>query len=325
MQIAPPAGSADPAWLVLRLALWPDTAEAAHLSGMADAIARGHYVRLAVATDGSVLGFVEASKRVDYVNGTNSSPVAFLEGLYVVPSVRRRGVARTLVASVVQWALEEGCTELASDALLDNCSAHAVHRSLGFEETERVVYFRRALRDAAPLGRTVRAALSLDTSRLRLRQFAEADLDDYAALCADAEVMRYVSDRGPLSREDAWRQLAMLVGHWALRGYGMWAVEELGSGAFVGRVGLHYPEGWPEPEIGWALARGFWGRGYAFEAATAALHTAFTTLNWPRVVSLIAPANLRSIRLAERLGAHFERNIVVRGHEVSLYAVEHEQ
>ena len=108
---------------------------------------RGHYVRLAVAADGSVLGFVEASKRADYVNGTSSSPVAFLEGLYVVPRARCRGVARTLVESVVRWALDQGCTELASDALIDNLTAHTVHRSLGFEETERVVYFRRALRD----------------------------------------------------------------------------------------------------------------------------------------------------------------------------------
>jgi RimJ/RimL family protein N-acetyltransferase len=166
------------------------------------------------------------------------------------------------------------------------------------------------------------AVPSLDTPRLRLRQFAEADLDDYAALCADAEVMRYLGDRGPLSREDAWRQLAMLVGHWALRGYGMWAVEELATGAFVGRVGLHYPEGWPEPELGWALARHYWGRGYALEAATAAVRVAFGTLGWPRAVSLIAASNLRSIRLAERLGEHFERNLVVRGHEVGLYAIE---
>ena len=99
MQIAPPTGSADNRWLALRLALWPDASEGEHLSGMADALARGHYIRLAVAVDGSVLGFVEASKRVDYVNGTRSSPVAFLEGLYVVPSARRQGVARALVES----------------------------------------------------------------------------------------------------------------------------------------------------------------------------------------------------------------------------------
>jgi RimJ/RimL family protein N-acetyltransferase len=166
------------------------------------------------------------------------------------------------------------------------------------------------------------AVSSLDTPRLRLRQFVESDFNDYAALCADAEVMRYVGDRGPLSREDAWRQFAMLVGHWALRGYGMWAVEELASGAFVGRVGLHYPEGWPERELAWALARRYWGRGYGFEAATAALGIAFDTLSWSRAISLIAPPNLRSIRLATRLGERFERNLVLRGHEVSLYAVE---
>jgi aminoglycoside 6'-N-acetyltransferase I len=148
MQLATPQGSADGAWLALRLALWPEVPEAEQLSGMADALARGHYVRLAVTASGSVVGFVEASKRVDYVNGTNSSPVAFLEGLYVAQSFRRQGVARTLVESVVKWALDEGCSELASDSLLDNTVAHAAHRALGFEETERVVYFRRALHDA---------------------------------------------------------------------------------------------------------------------------------------------------------------------------------
>jgi len=102
-------------------------------------------VRLAVTDAGSAVGFVEASKRVDHVNGTSSSPVAFMEGLYIVAEFRRRGVARALVDSVVTWALEQGCSELASDSLLENSSAHAAHRALGFEETERVVYFRRAL------------------------------------------------------------------------------------------------------------------------------------------------------------------------------------
>ena len=147
MQITSPVGSADNAWLALRLALWPDASAPEHLSAMADAIARDHYVRLAMAADGSAAGFVEASKRVDYVNGTSGSPVAFLEGLYVVPSLRRHGVARTLVESVVRWAVHEGCTELASDALIDNDTAQRVHRALGFEETERVVYFLRALHD----------------------------------------------------------------------------------------------------------------------------------------------------------------------------------
>ncbi len=112
---------------------------------MADAIVRGHFVRLAIAANGSAVAFVEASKRADYVNGTNSSPVAFLEGLYVEPASRGNGVARALVAAVEAWAAAEGCTELASDSPLENMAAHAVHRALGFAETERVVYFCRAL------------------------------------------------------------------------------------------------------------------------------------------------------------------------------------
>ena len=147
MNIVPPLGSGDIGWLKLRCALWPEESEAEQRSLMADAIARGHYIRLATSSDGLVLAFVEASKRVDYVNGTSSSPVAFLEGLYVVPEARRRGVARALVESVASWARSMECTELASDSLLDNTAAQEVHRALAFRETERVVYFRRLLRD----------------------------------------------------------------------------------------------------------------------------------------------------------------------------------
>jgi RimJ/RimL family protein N-acetyltransferase len=161
----------------------------------------------------------------------------------------------------------------------------------------------------------------LETARLRLRHFRAADLNPYAALCADPEVMRYVGDRSVLSREDAWRQMAMLAGHWHLRGFGMWAVEERTTGAFVGRVGLHYPEGWPDREVAWALARPFWGRGYATEAARAALGEAFGRLGWARVISLIDPANTRSVRLAERLGERLEGEATIRGHRVAVYAL----
>jgi RimJ/RimL family protein N-acetyltransferase len=162
---------------------------------------------------------------------------------------------------------------------------------------------------------------TLETARLRLRPFRDGDLHAYADLCADSEVMRYVGDRGVLSREDAWRQMAMLAGHWQLRGFGMWAVEERDTGCFVGRVGLHYPEGWPDREIAWALARPFWGRGYALEAAHAALAEAFGRLGFPRIISLIDPANVRSIRLAERIGERLEGGTTVRGHRVAVYAL----
>jgi aminoglycoside 6'-N-acetyltransferase I len=148
MTIRPPAGGDDPDWLRLRCCLWPVGSELEHLGDMADTLRRGHHVRLAFAADGSAIGFVEASKRVDYVNGTSTSPVVFIEGLYVEPAVRRSGVARALVAGVEDWARAERCRELASDSPLENVQAHAAHLALGFEEMERVVYFRRPVRDA---------------------------------------------------------------------------------------------------------------------------------------------------------------------------------
>jgi RimJ/RimL family protein N-acetyltransferase len=157
----------------------------------------------------------------------------------------------------------------------------------------------------------------LETERLRLRPFQQADFEDYAAMCADREVMRYLSPTGdPLSREDAWRQMAMFAGHWQLRGFSLWAAEERQTGRFVGRIGLHYPEGWPDRELGWALCRQFWGQGLASEGARAAADHALRTLGWSHVISLIRPGNTRSIRVAERLGA--------RPAEVSIFReVEH--
>jgi RimJ/RimL family protein N-acetyltransferase len=148
------------------------------------------------------------------------------------------------------------------------------------------------------------------------------DIDPYAAMCADPDVMRHLGGGGVLSRDDAWRQLAMFAGHWQLRGFGMWAVEERASGNFIGRVGLHFPDGWPDREIGWALTRASWGKGLAFEAASAALAHAFGPLQWPRIISLIASENGRSIRLAERLGEQFETDVEVRGQRVGLYSLE---
>lgn len=116
--------------------------------------------------------------------------------------------------------------------------------------------------------------------------------------------------------------MAMLVGHRHLRGFGMWVVEERATAAFIGRVGLHFPDGWPDKEIAWALARPHWGKGFACEAARAVLAHAFGPLQWQRAISLIDPANHRSIRLAERLGQRFERAAEVRGQRVSVYSIE---
>jgi len=144
--------------------------------------------------------------------------------------------------------------------------------------------------------------VTLQTDRLTLRMLRETDLDAYAEMCADAEVMRYIGDGQPLARPMAWRNLAMMVGHWSLRGYGLWAAEERSSGVLVGRIGFWNPEGWPGFELGWMLRRAFWGQGYATEGARTALRFAFMQLGQPQVISLIHPENAASIRVAKRLG-----------------------
>ena len=147
MKIEPCESAEHPGWLRLRQALWPECAREQHLAEMKHFIANAHrYVQfVAYSATREAVGLAEASLRSDYVNGTESSPVGFLEGLYVVPPARRRGVAAALVAAVCDWTRRAGCRELASDAVLENSISHVVHQALGFEETERVVFFRRKL------------------------------------------------------------------------------------------------------------------------------------------------------------------------------------
>jgi len=159
----------------------------------------------------------------------------------------------------------------------------------------------------------------LTTERLRLRAFQASDFDAYAAMMADAEVTRFLGEGHPLSRVDAWRQLAMFAGHWMLKGYGIWAVEERTSGQFVGRIGCHDPEGFPAFEIAYTLARPGWGKGYAREGAGAALHYARTVLRHPNITSIIRPANERSIRVAESLGAVAAETVEFYGAPSILY------
>src|SRR5262249_22755976 len=132
-------------WVGLRFALWPGE-DLELMAREAPALLTKPDMLVLVAREaGSVIGFAEASVRRDYVNGCETSPVAFLEGIYVTPAHRHRGVARALVAAIESWAKAQGLGELASDALLDNARSHAMHQALGFSETERVVYFRKVL------------------------------------------------------------------------------------------------------------------------------------------------------------------------------------
>jgi RimJ/RimL family protein N-acetyltransferase len=140
----------------------------------------------------------------------------------------------------------------------------------------------------------------LETERLVLRAFCAQDFDTFAGFMGDKEVMRYLG--GPMSRSDAWRSLASTVGHWTLRGYGTWAVERKSDRAFMGRVGMINPEGWPGLEIGWTLGKTYWGSGYATEAAACAMRYAFLTQPVGKLISCIDPDNEPSKAVARRLG-----------------------
>ena len=141
----------------------------------------------------------------------------------------------------------------------------------------------------------------LFTERLMLRPLSGDDFEAYAAFAGDAGQMAHLG--GAMPREVAWRDLTLRAGAWLTRGFSMFSVIERATGAWVGRIGPWQPDGWPGTEIGWGVAAGFAGKGYAYEAAVAAMDYAVKMLGWSDIVHTIAPENHRSIRLAERLGS----------------------
>lgn len=160
----------------------------------------------------------------------------------------------------------------------------------------------------------------LHTERLVLREFRNDDLDAYSAMCGDAETMQFLGNVA-LDRDDTWRMMATFAGHWLLRGYGNWAVEEKATGACIGRLGLWYPEGWPGLEVGWMISRDRWGQGYAPEGARAAVTYAYDIVGTDQLITIIHPRNDKSIRVAEKLGATMRAQMELRGSPVNVYEV----
>lgn len=143
--------------------------------------------------------------------------------------------------------------------------------------------------------------IRLETERLVLRLPRLDDFERYAQLHADADAARYIG--GVLPRAAAWRKFLQMPGAWAVQGFAMFSVEDKASGLWLGQMGPWRPDGWPGNEIGYAFHPDAWGRGYAFEAAVAAIDWAFDALGWSEIIHCIDPDNRPSQALAERLGS----------------------
>lgn len=163
----------------------------------------------------------------------------------------------------------------------------------------------------------LRAAPELQSERLRLRAWHADDAGPFLAQYADAEASRFIG--GPLSAELAWRKLASIVGHWQLRGFGIYALERRDGGDFVGACGLWFPEGWPQIEIGYWLRPAHHGNGYASEAVRAVRRHAQQDLGLTDLVSYVVDDNLASQRVAERCDCRLDGNLTLMGKQARVY------
>jgi RimJ/RimL family protein N-acetyltransferase len=185
-------------------------------------------------------------------------------------------------------------------------------------------------------------APTLETERLRLRPWSEADVKAYAHMIGDPAILRYLGSGrryrlkravarlvAPVSNVEARRAIRKLQAHWERFGFGEWAVEERATGRLVGQVGLHHHADWVDDptkiEVGWLLAREAWGNGYATEGALASLADAFDRVGLDRVISIAVSANVRSIRVMERIGLAPAGRTHWRGSDVTWYAIDREE
>jgi RimJ/RimL family protein N-acetyltransferase len=165
----------------------------------------------------------------------------------------------------------------------------------------------------------------VETERLLLVPWSDEYNDEFTRLCADPEAMRFISGGEPLSREDVEGILRRTRAMWEEHGFGPWAALEKDSGRWIGRIGLSLLEDWPGDdkwEVGFELAREFWGRGYATEGARRAIRFAWEETPLNRVISVTSPDHLASRRVMEKCGLNFRGEVQWRGTTVVWYAVE---
>ena len=161
----------------------------------------------------------------------------------------------------------------------------------------------------------------IETERLILRQWRASDIAPNTAMLSDPGTARYITADGkPITEAmNGWRNAAIMSGHWVLNGFGMFAVEEKSSGKYVGRVGPWFPPSWPGFEVGWGIAKEFRGKGYALEAARAAINWSFATFELEKILHCIDRENAPSQAVARKLGARIEGETVLLGHAADIW------
>lgn len=160
----------------------------------------------------------------------------------------------------------------------------------------------------------------ITTDRLRLEPITADHFEAHARIVGDADVMRYIIDE-PMTRAQAWWNIARYIGHWQIRGYGMYAAIEKSTGEIIGHMGFLNAEGGRGFELGWILATSAWGKGYASEGTRALVAHAFGPLGQSHIVCVINRDNARSIAVAGRLGATLEREEVESGKPLRIYGI----
>jgi RimJ/RimL family protein N-acetyltransferase len=165
--------------------------------------------------------------------------------------------------------------------------------------------------------------LPLETPRLVLRLPTEADIPAFLSMHTESDIGHLVIGgvRPSGDLEIAWRNFVMQLGHWQLRGFGMWLVEERATSDIIGRIGFWQSGTWPGIELGWLIRQARRNQGFATEAAVRALEWARTETTIERIVSLILPDNAPSLRIATKIGEQFERDIDFGGRLHHMYAL----
>lgn len=280
----------------LAMLLWPDHTPEELEEEMRGLISSSDCAVFLAQECGFPVGFLQCQLRRDYVEGSASSPVAYLEGVYVREEYRRRKIAARLLRSAEDWALEQGCGEMGSDCAIDNAESPPFHLGMGFAEAGRVICFIKQIEKPA--------LRPMETRRLLLRPFCMDDADRLYAYASNPNVGPNAGWKPHENRAQSEEILREFIERREV-----FAIVNAEENRLIGSIGLHADskrklEG--AKTIGYVLDEAYWGHGYATEAACAVLRYAFEEAGAEIVSVYVYSFNERSKRVAEKCGLRCE-------------------